>query len=131
MKPFLSISFLIHFVFFSMASILFSDFKTESLPSLHVEVTLYPWTIEEKKANVSIRKEKKETLPLPSPTIEVTGPFSQLKTLVIPNIPVSSPRTEVMENPVSQSLPLPVEDRKKEWEERWQRSKRNPSSWLL
>jgi len=71
MRLFFSISFLIHLAFFSMASILFLNSKTDSLPTLHVEVTLYPWMIEEKQAKVSIKKEEKEIFPLPPPEIEV------------------------------------------------------------
>lgn len=114
MKPFLSISFIIHFVFLSMASILFSDFKTDSLRTLHMEVTLYPWTIEEKKANVSIKKEKKETPPLSSPAMEAAELISQPKTPVMPNIPVPSPQIEARENRVSEASPLPVENKKEE-----------------
>jgi protein TonB len=90
MRLFFSISFLIHLAFFSMASILFLNFKTDSLPTLHVEVTLYPWMIEEKQAKVSIKKEEKEIFPLPPPEIEAR------------------------EHPVSEAPPLPLEDKKVE-----------------
>jgi protein TonB len=73
MKPFFSISFLIHLAFFSMASILFSNFETYSLPTLHVEVTLYPWMIEEKQVKASAKEEQKKMFPPPPPKIEVRG----------------------------------------------------------
>jgi protein TonB len=126
MKPFLSVSFLIHLAFLSMTSILFSDFKKESLPTLHVEVILYPWRTEEKKANVSIKKEEKQTPPLPSPTTEVAEPISQLKTPVMPNILVASPEIEVRENPISEVRHLPVEDRRKEVREEETQVDKNP-----
>ncbi|MGQ9645740.1 MAG: energy transducer TonB [Thermodesulfobacteriota bacterium] len=114
MKSFLSISFLIHFAFFSMASILFSDFQKESLPSLCVEVTLYSWRIEGKKAKVSIKKEETETRPLPPQAFKVIEPISQEETPVRENIPVPSPEIEARENSVSEVPSLPVEDRKEE-----------------
>lgn len=102
MKPFLSVSFLIHLVFFSMASILFSDLKTNSLPILHVEVTLYPWTIEEKQAKASIKKEEKKRF-LFSPS-----------------------KIEVREHPVSEATPLPVEDKKEEIRHREEQVEKKP-----
>ena len=73
-----------------MASILFLNSTTDSLPTLHVEVTLYSWMTEEKQAKVSIKKEEKEILPLPPPEIEVR------------------------EHPLSETPPLPMEDKKGE-----------------
>ena len=46
-----------------MASVLFLNSKTDSLPILHVEVTLYPRMIEEKQVQVSIKKEEKKSFP--------------------------------------------------------------------
>jgi len=74
MKLFLSISFLIHLAFFSMAPMLVSNFKTNPLPPLHLEVTLYPWGLEEKQARTFIKKEEKEMAPLLPPRIEVREP---------------------------------------------------------
>ena len=54
-----------------MASVLFLNSKTDSLPTLHVEVTLYPWMIEEKQVKVSIKKEEKKIFPLPPTEIDV------------------------------------------------------------
>ncbi len=88
MKRFFSISFLIHLSFFSLASILFSDLKMETLPTLHVEVSLYPWISEEKPAKAPIKKEEKEMFPL------------------------APPKIEVREHPVSEASPLPIEDKK-------------------
>jgi protein TonB len=90
MRLFFSISFLIHLALFSTASILFLNSKTDSLPTLHVEVTLYPWMIEEKQAKVSIKKEEKQILPLPP--LEV----------------------EVREHPLSEAPPSPIEDKRGE-----------------
>ncbi len=73
-----------------MASILFLNSKTDSLPTLHVEVTLYPWTVEEKQTKVSIKKEEKEIIPLP-PT-----------------------EVEVKEHPLSEAPPPPTEDKRGE-----------------
>ena len=73
-----------------MASVLFLNSKTDSLPTLHVEVTLYPWMTEEKQAKVSIKKEEKKIFPLPPPEIEVR------------------------EHPLSEAPPLPIEDTKGE-----------------
>jgi protein TonB len=73
-----------------MASILFSNFKTDSLPTLHVEVTLYPWMIEEKQVKASIKGEEKKMFPLPPPKIEVR------------------------EHPGSEAPPLPIEDKNEE-----------------
>jgi len=70
MKLFFSISLLIHLAFFSMAPVLLLNSKSDSLPTLQVEVTLYPRMIEEKQGKVSIKKEEKEILPLPSPEVE-------------------------------------------------------------
>ena len=114
MKLFFSISFLIHLGVFSIASILFSNVKTESPPALHVEVTLYPWRIEEKQMKVSIKKEEKEILPLPSPAIEVKEHISHLKPPAILNVPLPSPEPEVRQNPVSEAPPLPIENEKGE-----------------
>jgi protein TonB len=90
MRLFFSISFLIHLAFFSMASVLFLNSKTDSLPILHVEVTLYPRMIEEKQVQVSIKKEEKKIFPLPPPEIDVR------------------------EHRRSESPPLPIEDTKEE-----------------
>jgi len=90
MKLFFSISFLFHLTFIFMASILSSNVKTDSLPTLHVEVTLYPWTIEERQAKVSVKKEEKEMFLLPPP------------------------RIEVREHAASEAPPLPIEDKKGE-----------------
>jgi len=49
-----------------MASVLFLNSKTDSLPILHVEVTLYPRMIEEKQVQVSIKKEKRKSFLFPS-----------------------------------------------------------------
>jgi protein TonB len=73
-----------------MASMLFSNFRTDSLPTLHVEVTLYPWMIEEKQPRAFIKKEEKE---------------------MVPFLP---PRIEVREPPVSEAPPLAPKDRKGE-----------------
>jgi len=90
MKPFFSFSFLIHLAFFALVSILFPNFKTDSPTTLHVEVTLYPWMIEEKQAKAFIKKEEKKMFPLPPPKIEVR------------------------EHAVSEAPPLPIEDKKGE-----------------
>jgi len=102
MKLFFSISFLIHLAFFSMASILFLNSKTDSLPTLHVEVTLYPWMIEEKQAKVSIKEEEKEFFPLPPPEIEAR------------------------EHPVSEAPPLPLEDKKVEIRDKEEQVEKKP-----
>jgi len=102
MKLFFSISFLIHLAFFSMASILFSNFKTDSPPTLHVEVTLYPWRIEEKQAKAFIKKEEREILPLPPPEIEVRN------------------------HPVSEAPPLPIEDKKGEIRDKEEQVEKKP-----
>jgi protein TonB len=108
MKLFFSISFLIHLGLFSMASILFSNFKTDSPPTLHVEVTLYPWMTEEKETRHPIKKEKKEKFPLSPPDVEVREhPVREA-----PSLP--SPETEVRENPISEAPPLPIENEKGE-----------------
>jgi protein TonB len=73
-----------------MTSILFLHSKTDSLPTLHVEVTLYPWMAEEKEAKVSIKKEEKEIFRLPSPEVEVR------------------------EHPLSEAPPPPIEDKRGE-----------------
>jgi protein TonB len=102
MRLFFSISFLIHLALFSMASVLFLNSKTESLPTLHVEVTLYPWVIEEKQAKVSIKKEEKEIFPLPPPEIEVR------------------------EHPLSDPPPLPIEDKKGEIRDKEEQVEKKP-----
>src|SRR4030042_5592757 len=102
MKLFFSISFLIHLAFFSMASILFLNSKTDSLPTLHVEVTLYSWMTEEKQAKVSIKKEEKEIYPLPPPEIEVR------------------------EHPLSETPPLPIEDKKGEIRDKEEQVEKKP-----
>jgi TonB family protein len=71
MRLFFSISFLIHLAFFSTASVLSLNSKTDSLPILHVEVTLYPKMIEEKQVQVSIKKEEKKIFLLPPPEIDL------------------------------------------------------------
>jgi len=73
-----------------MASVLFLNSKTDSLPILHVEVTLYPRMIEEKQVQVSIKKEEKKIFPLPPPEIDVR------------------------EHRRSEYPPLPIEDTKEE-----------------
>jgi protein TonB len=73
-----------------MASMLLLNAKTDSLPTLHVEVTLYPWTVEEKQAKVSIKKEEKQIFPLPPPEVEVR------------------------EHPLSEASPPPTEDKRGE-----------------
>lgn len=102
MRLFFSISFLIHLAFFSMASFLFLNSKTDSLPTLHVEVTLYPWMIEEKQTKVSIKQEEKEIFPLPPPEIEVR------------------------EHPFSESLPPPIEDKKGEIRDKEEQVEKKP-----
>jgi protein TonB len=114
MRLFFSISFLIHLAFFSMASILFLNSKTDSLPTLYVEVTLYPWMTEEKQAKVSIKKEEKELSPPAPLKIEVREHISHLKTPVIANAPLPSPETEVREHPVSEAPPLSIKYEKVE-----------------
>jgi TonB family protein len=114
MKLFFSISFLIHLSLFSMASILFSNFKTDSPLTVHVEVTLYPWRTEEKEAKASIKKGEKKMLPFPSSGIEVSEHISHLKTPVVSNVPVPSPWIEVKESPVSEVPSLPIENKKEE-----------------
>jgi periplasmic protein TonB len=136
MKLFFSISFLIHFGLFSMASILFSDFKMDSLPTLHMEVTLYPWMSEEKKVEISIKKEEK-ILPSPSSGMEMREYIFHEETPALSIVPAPSPSVEaevhpeprlspppsraglratesVKENPVSEIPSLPIEDRKEE-----------------
>jgi periplasmic protein TonB len=102
MKLFFSISFLIHLAFFSMASILFLNFKTDSLPTLHVEVTLYPWMIEEKQVRASFKEEEKEIFPLPPREIEVR------------------------EHPLSEAPPLPIEDTKGEIRDKEEQVEKKP-----
>jgi protein TonB len=102
MKLFFSLSFLIHLAFFSMASILFLNFKTDSLPTLRVEVTLYPWMIEEKQAKASIKEEEKEIFPLPPREIEVR------------------------EHPLSEAPPLPIEDKKGEIRDKEEQVEKKP-----
>jgi protein TonB len=102
MKLFFSISFVIHLAFFPMASILFLNFKTDSLPTLHVEVTLYPWMIEEKQAKASIKEEEKEFFPLPPREIEVR------------------------EHPLSEAPPLPIEDTKGEIRDKEEQVEKKP-----
>src|SRR4030043_2046371 len=102
MKLFFSISFLIHLAFFSMASILFLNFKTDSLPTLHVEVTLYPWMIEEKQVRASFKEEKKQVFPLPPREIEVR------------------------EHPLSEAPPLPIEDKKGEIRDKEEQVEKKP-----
>ena len=53
-----------------MAPVLLLNSKSDSLPTLQVEVTLYPRMIEEKQGKASIKKEEKEILPLPPPEVE-------------------------------------------------------------
>jgi len=89
MRLFFSISFLIHLAFFSMASVLSLNSKTD-FPILHVEVTLYPQMIEEKQVQVPIKREEKKVFPL------------------------SPPEIDVREHRRSESLPLPIEDTKEE-----------------
>ena len=126
MKLFFSISFLIHLGVFSMASILFSNFKTVSPPTLHVEVTLYPWMTEEKKAKASIKKEEKKMLPSPSSGVEVSKHISHLKTPVVTNFPVPSPWIEVKETPVSEVPPLPIENKKEEIRDKEEHVEKKP-----
>jgi protein TonB len=102
MKLFFSISFLCHLAFFSMASILSSNFKTDSLPILHVEVTLYPWMTEEKQVKGSIKKGEKEIFPLPPPEVEVR------------------------EHPLSETPPLPLEDKKGEIRDQEEQVEKKP-----
>ena len=90
MRLFFSISFLIHLAFFSAASILFLNSRIDSLPTLHVEVTLYPWKIEEKQAKSPIKKEERESFSFPSPEVGVK------------------------EHALSETLPPPIEDKKGE-----------------
>ena len=85
-----------------MASILFLNSKTDSLPILHVEVTLYPWMIEEKQAKASIKKEEKEIFPLPPPEIEVR------------------------EQGVSEAPPLPIEAKKEEIKDKEEQVEKKP-----
>jgi len=102
MKFFFSVSFLIHLAFFSIASILFLNSKTDSLPTLHVEVTLYPWTIEEKQAKVSIKKEEKEIFPLPPPEVEVREhPLSE-----VPPSPTEDQRGEISDKEAQVEKPI-------------------------
>ena len=85
-----------------MASILFLNFKTDSLPTLHVEVTLYPWMNEEKQAKASIKEEEKEIF-LPPP-----------------------PEIETREHPVSEAPPLPLEDKKVEIRDKEEQVEKKP-----
>jgi protein TonB len=126
MKPFFSISFLIHLAFFALVSILFPNFKTDSPTTLHVEVTLYPWMIEEKQAKAFIKKEEKKMLPSPSSGIEVSEHISHLKTPVMSNVPVPSPWIEVKENPVSEVPSLPTEDKKGEIRDKEEQVEKKP-----
>ena len=102
MKLFFSISFLIHLAFFSVSSILLLSSRTDSLPTLHVEVTLYPWRIEEKQAKGPVKKEEKEIFPLPSPEIEVR------------------------EHPLSEAPPLPIEATKGEIRDKEEQVEKKP-----
>jgi protein TonB len=85
-----------------MASILFLNFKTDSLPTLHVEVTLYPWMIEEKQVRASFKEEEKEIFPLPPREIEVR------------------------EHPLSEAPPLPIEDTKGEIRDKEEQVEKKP-----
>jgi protein TonB len=120
MKPFFSISFLIHLTFFSMASILSSNFKTDSPPTLHVEVTLYPWTIEEEEAKHFIKKETKDKSPLPPPEIEAR----EKPAIEAPSLP--PPEMEVREHPLSEAPPLPIEDKKEEIRDKEEQVEKKP-----
>jgi len=91
-----------------MASLLFSNFKMDPLPTLHVEVFLYPWLSEEKPTKAPIKKEEKEILPPPSPKVEV-------KETSVKELPVNEPPVKelavkeplVIEPPVRE---LPTEE---------------------
>ena len=109
-----------------MTSLLFLNSKTDSLPTLHLEVTLYPWMIEEKQAKVSIKKEEKDLSPLAPPKIEVTEPISHLKTPVIANVPLSSPETEVKDHPVSEVPPLSIKYEKVEITDKEEQVEKQP-----
>jgi len=85
-----------------MASILLLNAKTDSFPTLHVEVTLYPWTVEEKQAKVSIKKEEKEIFPLPPPEVEVR------------------------EHPLSEASPPPTEDKRGEISDKEEQVEKKP-----
>ena len=91
-----------HLAFFSMASILFLNSETVSLPTLQVEVTLYPWTIEEIQAKVSIKKEEKEIFPLPPSKVEVR------------------------EHLLSEASPSPIEDKKGESRDKEEQVEKKP-----
>ncbi len=130
MKLFFSLSFLIHLSFFSMASLLFSNFKMDPLPTLHVEVFLYPWLSEEKPTKAPIKKEEKEILPTPSPKVEVKEtsvkelPVNEPPVKELPSEELPAKELSVKEPPVSEPAidepagsephPLPLEDRTEE-----------------
>jgi protein TonB len=108
MKLFFSISFLIHLAFFSMASVFLLNSRTDSLPTLHVEVTLYPWMTQEKEAKHFIKKEPRDKSPLPPPEIEAREETAS----EAPSLPL--PEIEVKEHPQSETPPPPIEDKKGE-----------------
>jgi protein TonB len=103
MKLFFSLSFLIHLSFFSVATLLFSNFKMDPLPTVHVEVFLYPWVSEEKPTKAPIKKEEKEILPPSSPKVEV-------RETSVRKLPVNEP--SVNELPAKELLvkELPVKE---------------------
>jgi protein TonB len=108
MRLFFSISFLIHLAFFSMASAFLLNSGTDSLPTLPVEVTLYPQLTEEKEATYFIKKENKDKSPLPSPEIEATEKTAS----EAPSLPL--PEIEVKEHPQREAPPFPIKDTKEE-----------------
>jgi protein TonB len=120
MRLFFSISFLIHLAFFSTASILSPNFKADSLPTLHVEVTLYPQLIEEKEAKHFIRKEPEDKSPLPSPEIEAREkPANEAPALPPPEI-------EMREHPRGEALSLPIQDTKDEIRDKEEQVEKKP-----
>jgi protein TonB len=119
MKIFFSISFLIHLAFFSVASILFLSSRTDSLPTLHVEVTLYPWRIEEKQVRVSIKKEE-EMFPFPPAKDEVREhPTTQAPSSSLPEI-------EERKKPTSEALLLPIENKQRDMREKEEQVEKKP-----
>jgi len=103
-----------------MASILFPSFKTDSLTALQVEVTLYPWRIEEKRVHVSIKKDEKEVRPLSPPETEVKQhPVSEA-----PSLPPEE--TEIRENPVTEAAPVPVQEEQDYEKERGEQAEKKP-----
>jgi protein TonB len=103
-----------------MTSLFFLSSETNSLPTLRVEVTLYPWTIEEKQAKISVKKEKKEIFFPPSPEVGVKEhPLSEA-----PSPP--PPEIEMRKNLVNETLPLPVEEKERDIRDREEQVEKKP-----